>query len=677
MASFLDRIFPQATKANRAQALVDTSIGMGSISPRYKDYHSYLQAFKSPWVKACVSVIAYNAANVHYALRQGNDDDQEDAITTSPLLDLLAKPNKMQTGFQLLEAIFIDLELTGNSFLALEEQDGRGRPAELYRLSPDSVTVLPDPETMIAGYVYTVNGRSIKYLPDELLHLKYPNPLSDLYGMGTIEAGEARFDSELAMAEHERQFWRNGAKITGLLTMDGQVTDKVFQRLTDGVRNFFRNSGYSTMMLENGLKYQSVSDGPAKLGMLEMSKASRDMILAMFGVPPTKLGILENANYKAQASDEFFWTETVDPKLTRLEQELQRLVDLFHPGQNYRIAFDRLNFSDDLPTATVAEMLARTYSMTINELREYRGADPLPTGGDVILVPSTLVPLEQALAPPAPAPPQLRVLPDPAGVPEQAAKRLLRVGSAAPASAIVVTRRRDALFAAAERAHGPAIAAAFAAQERAVLDTLGTYKRRKAVLDPEAVGPDTEDAALAAALAALALAALQDAAETALLLDIAIPAGVPLPGATVAAAAVDAEFMALIDRAGAQVAGINQTTRQALQEQVREGLRRGYSVAQIADGVPTEGYKGIVGVFEEAKTFRTATIARTEAARAYNAAALLLYERSGRVREVQMIDGTAHEPCSSRNGQIISVDAAKSIHDHPNGTLCFVPLLAA
>ena len=50
------------------------------------------------------------------------------------------------------------------------------------------MTVLPDREKFIAGYRYTVNGRFVDYAPEEIVHLKYANPMDDFYGMGTIKA---------------------------------------------------------------------------------------------------------------------------------------------------------------------------------------------------------------------------------------------------------------------------------------------------------------------------------------------------------------------------------------------------------------------------------------------------------------------------------------------------------
>ena len=255
--------WPWSAKANRAQA-IDASRDygvVGQLTPRFKDFNSYLKAYKLPWVHASVGVIAYNCANVNFDLVRTDreDGDPDRVVQQSPFLDLLRQPNPQQSGFAFRETFVTHLELTGNAFLSLEAIDGRGQPHEMYLLRPDSVTVVPDRLTLVGGYAYTANGQSVQYAIDEMLHLKYPNPIDDLYGMGIIEAAESRMDSEQAMSEHERQFWRNGAKITGVLQTEQPVDDTVFARIVANFRRFLTGSGYSTVVLEAGLKYQSVS----------------------------------------------------------------------------------------------------------------------------------------------------------------------------------------------------------------------------------------------------------------------------------------------------------------------------------------------------------------------------------------------------------------------------------
>lgn len=382
--------FRLATKTNRAQAADVSPFGMQStVSPHHNDYKTYLQAFKdTPYVRSCVSVIAFNAANVHYKLvkaASSNEDDTEDGITDSSLLDLLARPNPYQSGFELREMMFTDLELTGNCFISLEAMTGRNLPTELYRLQPDQVKIVGDPKTGIAGYVYSANGKAIPYKPGEVWHQKLPHPFDPLYGMGTIEAMETRADSAKAMSEHEARFWQSGAKITGVLSSDDRLDQTIWERLKTNYRDFLRNSGFSTLILEQGLKYQPVSEGLASLGLIEIHHMSRDEILTMFGVPPTKVGIIESANYKAQAADQYFWQECIDPKLTRNEQAMQPLVDLFHPGQGLCLRYERLNFDDDDEQATVAAKMQQTSSFTVNELREYQGKEPVKAGNVILL----------------------------------------------------------------------------------------------------------------------------------------------------------------------------------------------------------------------------------------------------------------------------------------------------
>jgi hypothetical protein len=124
---------------------------------------------------------------------------------------------------------------------------------------------------------------------------------------------------------------------------------------------------------------------------------------------------------------------------------------------------------------------------------------------------------------------------------------------------------------------------------------------------------------------------------------------------------------------------INAKTLQAISMELAEGTRRGYTIAQLIDGVPAESFRGVknvgldngVGVWGDA---RAEVIARTETALSYNRAALGGYKEFN-VRQVQAIDGDKDAECATRNGQTFSIDDAYGIADHPNGTLDWVPVV--
>jgi HK97 family phage portal protein len=680
---------------------------VGSISPRYQDYKSYLGAYKRvPFVRPCVSCIAYNAANVKYRLVRADADDAEDddagEMGSSPFLDLLARPNPTMTGFDLFELVWTHLELTGNAFIALEAQDAAGRPAELWPLSPENVLIVPDPRKGVARYEYAVNGAKVAYDAEEVWHARYVNPLDPYYGMGAIEAAEQRCDAAQAMVEHEANFWRNGAKITGVLETTQPVDDTIWQRVSGSIKQFFRGSGYSTLLLEAGLTYKSVSDGPAKLGLEQMALMSRNDILAMFGIPPTKVGILENANYKAMASDEFFWTETIDPKLTRMEQWLQPLVDRFHPGQGLAIRFERLNFSDDLVQAQVAEAMERTFALTINELRKYQGQDPVPHGDIILLagrgvpvafdpatgeatvlggpatgevaVDSTGQPLPPAVRPAPPTPLTMVKPPTPpaaspgaptgGAVPATKAADSMRVPAHRPAIAYRVRRGKEDAADAAEASHAERLRTVFEQQEARVRAALLGYRARKADLSTDDLWDQAaEDAAMAGVVGPIhddaAQAAFRAAADVGVRFDLHNPR-------------LTEDYQSHVKD---YVPKINETTVSAIDEQVKEGLRRGYSVRQIADGVDAEQYPGVRGVFAAAKKDRAVTISRTETGYAYNRASVSAY-REGRVQRVEVADGESDGPCAAANGEVWTLDrAAAEPLQHPRCVRAFIPIV--
>jgi HK97 family phage portal protein len=137
---------------------------------------------------------------------------------------------------------------------------------------------------------------------------------------------------------------------------------------------------------------------------------------------------------------------------------------------------------------------------------------------------------------------------------------------------------------------------------------------------------------------------------------------------------VVSEYPELGDRINRQWQAIDDTTFDAILDQLRTGIDRAYSALQIANGVPDEDYAGIQGVFNQASDWRAEMIARTEAANAYNWGSLQAAEDAG-VTQVEASDGTDwDQECRDRDGQTFDIGEAQDIRDHPQGTLVWTPL---
>lgn len=122
---------------------------------------------------------------------------------------------------------------------------------------------------------------------------------------------------------------------------------------------------------------------------------------------------------------------------------------------------------------------------------------------------------------------------------------------------------------------------------------------------------------------------------------------------------------------GSRIVGINQATRAAVQNVIIDGLRQGYSARQIAEGVPSDEFRGIRAVVRETYKNRAQTIARTEVAFVAQRAAEDRY-RAGGVQEVDIDDGpdcgwTSHDDPDKADGSRRTLaELAAHPLSHPN-----------
>ena len=133
----------------------------------------------------------------------------------------------------------------------------------------------------------------------------------------------------------------------------------------------------------------------------------------------------------------------------------------------------------------------------------------------------------------------------------------------------------------------------------------------------------------------------------------------------------------ILEEAAERVVRIDETTREAVREQLKEGQARGYSAWQIANGVPAEGFRGIDGLFVETWRSRAETIARSELAQASMVSALNRYAATGLVDRAKIDENTDTDaPCAARAGLVVPL-SSRPLPSHPNCQKGLEPILAA
>lgn len=234
--------------------------------------------------------------------------------------------NATCAGQPLLETLAAHLLLHGNAYVQIM-RDGSDAPIELFALRPDRVSVQPDASGWPAAYLYKVGDKTVTIPIDDqdgwpsVIHIKSFHPTDDHYGAGCLSAAEQAVGIHNAAAEWNRALLENAARPSGALVFDGGkdtagLTGDQFDRLKGELSHAFsggKNAG-RPLLLEGGLKWQSMSMSPADMDFAELkAAAARDIALA-FGVPPMLLGLPGDntyANYKE--ANRALWRLTLLP----------------------------------------------------------------------------------------------------------------------------------------------------------------------------------------------------------------------------------------------------------------------------------------------------------------------------------------------------------------------------
>jgi HK97 family phage portal protein len=273
-------------------------------------------------VHRCVRMIAEAAATVPLVLYEGDAE-----ITQHPLIDLLARPNGVQSQADLLGSWYGHLLVAGNAYLEAVAVGETIR--ELHALRPDRMAVVPGDDGRPAAYDYSVDGRTVRIadapIPGmrAILHVGLFHPLNDHYGASPLEAAATAIDIHNAASAWNKALLDNAARPSGALVYgggDGQMTRDQFERLKTELADSFqggRNAG-RPLLLEGGLDWKPMALSPADMDFINAKNlAAREIALAI-GVPPMLLGIPGDntfANY--QEAHRSFWRQTVLPLIDR------------------------------------------------------------------------------------------------------------------------------------------------------------------------------------------------------------------------------------------------------------------------------------------------------------------------------------------------------------------------
>jgi len=290
------------------------------------------------FIFACVNLIASRVAACRLRLWR-SDGTRETEVANHPLLELVHEPNPYMTGYTFLYLTESWMELSGNAYWV------KVGP-EMWPLPPQWVRMVPgDWPRVIHGYIYTPPWLpdGLAFSDEEVLHFKRPNPQDPFYyGASTLRAAFGETEYWRLANEYRTKKLENGGVPPAAVILSQEALpedlDRIraeFERLHAGTRNAGKPA-----ILPPGTDVRLVEIPAVDREFAEALRLTRENILAIFGVPASKLGLVTDVNRaNAEANDLTFLNEVIRPRLRFLEDVMNSELSYLY-GEDLRLGFD-------------------------------------------------------------------------------------------------------------------------------------------------------------------------------------------------------------------------------------------------------------------------------------------------------------------------------------------------
>lgn len=358
-------------------------------------------AMQIPIFANCVELISSAIAQMPVWLHKWTDDRKSHSeVDKDPRVILLNKaPNKHTGAYNFKKQIVKDYLIHGGGYGAIEKlkSDFGFDVEELYYLPRNTLNITTrkngyKPIGALFDVISDGEGIQTKNVMASLTEenvLRVVDSKDGFKGTGVLEKGKKILQRALQEDEYIKRIYLNGAAVRGILSTDARLSKAGVDSLKESFEISFggyRNGG-KTPVLQEGLKFQSISLSPVDLQLNEAKKQTMSEICKLFNVPESMVSSSSNKYNSIEQNNIHFLRYTLAPIINAFEEALNLSLLDETEKERYFFKFD----VEELSRATEKE---RTESfgiavekgiLTINEARQKLDFNNVTGGDDLFL----------------------------------------------------------------------------------------------------------------------------------------------------------------------------------------------------------------------------------------------------------------------------------------------------
>jgi PBSX family phage portal protein len=324
------------------------------------------------------------------------------------LNEIIENLNEEETFIETMVRVWLDVLTIGYGFLEIGRTTS-GKIGYIGQVPATLTRVRRDRD----GYVQMANGIGTFFRnfgdkdtpdpingdpnPNEIIMFKLYTPNNTFYGIPPSVAAIHAIIGDKFAKEYNIDYFENKAIPRYAIILKGvKLSEKSKKELIQYFRNEIKGKNHGTLVVPIPATIASNQEADIKFEKLETEvqegsfdkyrKANRDEIVTTYRVPPTKIGILDNANLAvSRDADRTFKTQVVGPDQTIAAKKINRIIKEF--TDLFMLEFTQLDIIDEDTKSRIHDRYARIQVLDPNEIRTDIGKQPRAGGSKVLPYP--------------------------------------------------------------------------------------------------------------------------------------------------------------------------------------------------------------------------------------------------------------------------------------------------
>ena len=353
---------------------------------------TYDSAMQLSAVWACVKLLSETVASLPLTVYKTAENGRKPHETHALSILFSGKVNRYQTKVEFFETVLLNLVTHGNAYCVITRSGDR-IVSLLPIMSAQVEPMMLDDGSMV--YNYTNDSGVAVFAAQNIWHLK-------LMGNGTVGMSSLAYQrNSLGIAQAAEgavtKIYRNGAKPSGVLSIDRLLKPEQRDQIRANFGSLTTSNDDRLMVLEAGMKFESVSLSPQDIELLSSRKFQISEICRWYGVPSVMVNDNNGTSVWGSGIEQVmqgFYKLTLRPLLEKIEASI--MVNLLTPAERSRMEvafdFDAL-LRADLKSRYESYRLGITNGlMTPNEAR---ASEHMPSieGGDLLYMQGAMAPV--------------------------------------------------------------------------------------------------------------------------------------------------------------------------------------------------------------------------------------------------------------------------------------------